>query len=40
MPLPPRKIGGVDTSAMGYGAMGIGNLAYGASLDGYRRCTS
>lgn len=28
-PLPTRKIGDTEVTAIGYGAMGIGNLAYG-----------
>jgi len=27
--IPPRKIAGVDVTAIGYGAMGLGGLAYG-----------
>ncbi|EIN05498.1 Aldo/keto reductase [Punctularia strigosozonata HHB-11173 SS5] len=30
-PFPTRKLAGEDVSAIGYGAMGIGNIAYGTS---------
>ena len=36
MPLPTRKIGGTDVSAIGYGAMGIA-ICYGPPLPDEQR---